>query len=78
MGAKEVATEATDGNGLGEEPGPIEEPAQKLRFAVTGMGDYWRVDLFGDGFYKTWDCKTPGELGKAMADGYTMMRKMAP
>jgi hypothetical protein len=63
---------------LGEPKGEEGEPGQPLRLAVTGMGGYWRVDLFGDDFYKTWDCKTPGELGKAIADAYTILRTMVP
>lgn len=78
MREHDTPEEGMDTTGLGEAPGEEGEPGQKLRIAVTQMGSYWRVDLFGDAFYKTWDCKTPGELGKAMADAYTILRTIKP
>lgn len=64
---------------LGEDPGPEGEPGQKLRLAVTSMGGYWRVDVFGeDGFYKTWDCNDPNKLGGALAEAYGLIRGIAP
>jgi len=77
--ATEVAPEATDeGSPLGEDPGPVGEPGQKLRIAVTAMGGFWRVDAFGDGVYKTWDCKTPSDLGGALANAYSLIKGIAP
>ena len=68
----------TDQTGLGEDRGPEGEPGQKLRLAITSMGGYWRVDVFGDDTYKTWDCKTTGELGRALADGYMLIKILEP
>lgn len=70
---------------LGESPGPTGEPGeveveveQKLRLSVTSMGGYWRVDVFGDGVnaYQTYDCKTPAELGGALANAYSAIRNL--
>lgn len=68
-----------EGSPLGEDPGPIGEPGQKLRLAVTSMGGYWRVDVFGEeGAYQTWDCKTSSELGSALANAYSVVRGTMP
>lgn len=78
-GVTEVAAQGTDEDAdLGEDPGPEGEPGQKLRIAVTAMGGYWRVDAFGDGVYKTWDCKNMSDLGAALANAYSLIRHMAP
>lgn len=73
----------TDQNApLGEPVGPTGEPGepgeveQKLRVSVTSMGGYWRVDVFGDGTYETYDCKTPAELGSALANAYSTIRNL--
>jgi hypothetical protein len=75
----EVAPLGTDeGAPLGEETGELGEPGQKLRIAVTAMGGYWRVDAFGDGVYKTWDCKNVSDLGAALANAYSLIRNIDP
>lgn len=58
------------------EPGEPREVEQKLRLSVTSMGGYWRVDIFGDGTYQTYDCKTPAELGSALANAYSEIRNL--
>lgn len=71
--------EGTDKIGLGEDLGPRGgpgEPVQKLRIAVTDMGGYWRVDVFEDDNFQTFDCKTPEQLGGALANAYSAIRNL--
>ena len=78
--ATEVAPQGTDeGAPLEEPPGEEGEVGQKLRIAVTAMGGFWRVDAFGDnGVYKTWDCRTPSDLGAALANAYSLVKGILP
>jgi hypothetical protein len=67
-----------DGAPLCEDPGSKGEPGQQLRIAVTSMGGYWRVDVFGDDFFKTWDCADSAKLGGALSEAYAIVRGIAP
>jgi hypothetical protein len=67
-----------DGAPLGEDPGPEGDHGQKIRIAVTSMGGYWRVDVFADDLFRTWDCTDAGKLGAALAEAFGIIRGIAP